>query len=252
MGGGGRIPLAKGAGSGLNGKMSEFEYQVVRSPRRKTVSIAVHGDNRIVVTVPEKLSAKEIKRIVEKKSAWIRRVMEQNRARRKSTAERRFASGEKLLYLGREYMLLVEAEPPAGVSMEDGTIRVGLRAGAAGENPSVAARKELIEWYALRALEGIEKRLRILAPRVGVAPEAVTVKAMRTRWGSCSTKGRINLAWNIVMAPEAVLDYLLVHELCHMVHHNHSARYWEFVESILPDYRESRAWLKENGHRLRL
>ena len=108
-------------------------------------------------------------------------------------------------------------------------------------------RSALIRWYSNRALAKIEERGRFHAKQIGVSPRSITIKAMRTRWGSCSTRGTISFAWNIIMAPEPVLDYLIVHEFCHLIHHNHSAEYWKLVGSFIPDHVERRKWLRKNG-----
>ena len=111
-------------------------------------------------------------------------------------------------------------------------------------------RRQLITWYANAALKRIEERVTHYMRIIGVTPRAVRIKSLRSRWGSCSTRGIINFAWNIILAPEPVLDYLVVHELCHLVHLDHSAEYWKLVEKFLPEYRERRKWLRENGQSL--
>ena len=123
-------------------------------------------------------------------------------------------------------------------------------AGAAPE-PSVV-KEHLLKWYQTRALAKVNEKVPVYTDQIGVNPRFVAVKSLKSRWGSCSIHGRISLAWNIIMAPERILDYLIVHELCHMVHHNHSAEYWNLVATILPDHRQSRKWLRENGNRLKL
>ncbi|MGC9965885.1 MAG: SprT family zinc-dependent metalloprotease [Syntrophobacteraceae bacterium] len=231
-------------------KKPEFDYQIRKSARRKTISITVHPDNRIVVSAPASCSKKNILLFVEKKSDWIHGAIQANLQRARQNRQRRFETGEKLLFLGREYILRVDRGSPPDVFLTGGFICVRLASEGAPEPLEV--KNHLLEWYVARALDKVKEKLPHYADWIGVNPHFVTIKSLKSRWGSCSVHGRISLAWNIIMAPEAVLDYLVVHELCHMVHHNHSAHYWDLVASILPDHRQSRKWLRENGGLLQL
>jgi hypothetical protein len=232
-------------------KELEFNYQVKRSARRKTLAITVHPDNRIVVSVPATCPRKHIVQFVQNKSNWIRKAIETNLQRSRQNLAARFETGEKLLYLGREYILRVERGIPPDVVAKDGHIGVRLPFEGAAPDPS-AVRSLLLNWYMERALDKVKDKVPFFADPMGVKPRFVTVKSMKSRWGSCSVHGRISLAWNIIMAPEQVLDYIIVHELCHMVHHKHSKQYWDLVATILPNHGQSRKWLRENGNRMRL
>ncbi len=232
-------------------KELDFNYHVRKSARRKTLAVTVHPDNRVVVSVPATYPQKKIVRFVEDKSDWIRKIIRANLQKVRQSHERRFETGEKLPYLGGEYTLLVEHGTPSRVILEDGHIYVRLPVEGLAAKPS-EVKKHLIEWYLDRALAKAKEKVPVYADNVGVSPFSVTVKSMKSRWGSCSMRGRISLAWNIIMAPEHIFDYLIVHELCHMVHHNHSPEYWKLVEAVFPDYRQCRKWLRENGIRLQL
>jgi hypothetical protein len=228
-----------------------FSYQIRRSPGRKTLAITVHPDNRVIVSVPTACSQKNILRFVENKSDWVLKAIQANLQRVKQNHKRRFETGEKLFYLGSEYILRVEGGTPSRVVLEDGHICVRLPVEGLAPEPS-RVKRHLLDWYMARALAKVTEKVPIYANRICVNPSFVTVKSLKSRWGSCSIRGRISLAWNIIMAPEDIFDYLIVHELCHMVHHNHSAKYWNLVATILPNHRQSRKWLRENGSRLRL
>ena len=96
----------------------------------------------------------------------------------------------------------------------------------------------------------LEERLPLFASVMGVSSGRVSIRDQRTRWGSCSGKGNLNFNWKLSLVPDEILDYVVVHELAHRIEMNHSANFWREVEKILPDYRERRMWLKENGGRL--
>ena len=224
----------------------DFDYMVRKSARRKTLTITVHPDNRVVVSAPSTCSQKRILQFVEKKSDWVRKILQANLQKTRQRQGRRFETGEKFSYLGREYVLRVERGIPSPVILENGHICVRLPARGEAPEPS-AVKKHLLNWYLAHTLSKVKEKVPVYADLIGVKPRRVTIKSLKSRWGSCSVNGRISLAWNIVMAPEAVLDYLVVHELCHLVHHDHSATYWRLVESIIPDHRERRLWLRKHG-----
>lgn len=232
--------------------MVDFEWQIRRSARRKTLSLCVYPDNRVIVAAPEKLSRIEIISFVEKKSDWVRKKLELNRETQAKLSSREFKPGETLLYLGDEHELEVHERQRAGVCCERGKISVFIRPEIPAGARAPFIRRELANWYAEMAQIKLIERVRHFMGKIGAKPSAVRIKELRSRWGSCSTRGVLNFSWYIIMAPAPVLDYLVVHELCHLVHHNHSAEYWKLVEASLPKHRERRNWLRKNGHLLRL
>ncbi|MGC9196718.1 MAG: M48 family metallopeptidase [Syntrophobacteraceae bacterium] len=228
-----------------------FPYLVKISPRRKTLSITVHPDNRVIVHAPATCARVKIIRFVEQKAEWIRKALQTNLRRQCEAPAKRFETGEVLLYLGKEYTLRIETADTTQVVLEEESICVRMVARELPAQPW-KIKELLMRWYGARAMDKIREKTELYAARIGAAPRQVTIKTLKSRWGSCSTTGRISLAWNIIMAPEEVLDYLVVHELCHLVYHDHSVAYWDLVGSILSDHRQRRKWLRENGDRLRL
>jgi len=201
----------------------------------------------VVVAAPEKLSQREIMSFVEDKSEWVRKRMSLNLEKQKKYAPRRYVTGERLFCLGKEHCLVVEEGALAGVVLNSENIIVRIRPGTPVELLEQMVRRQLSLWYVRLAVKKIEERVRHFTRAIGATPRSVRIKAIKSRWGSCSSGGGVNFAWQIIMAPEPILDYLVVHELCHLIHHNHSAEYWDLVQSIIPDYRERRKWLRENG-----
>ncbi len=113
-----------------------------------------------------------------------------------------------------------------------------------------AYQKRLEAPYKKAAADYFPKRAAYYAPLLGVTYSRITIRDQKTRWGSCSSKGTLSFNWRLMLAPPKILDYVVVHELCHLREMNHSPRFWALVASILPDYKESRKWLKENGNSL--
>jgi hypothetical protein len=174
----------------------------IRRSRRKTLSIEVTAEQKVIVRAPMRMSRAVIDAFVKEKAAWIAESLRkmEARSRERSAVER-----------------LTEQE---------------LRA-LAGQAAAEFAKKT--EWY---------------AAQIGVTYGRITIRSQKTRWGSCSAKGNLNFNCLLMLAPEEVRDYVVVHELCHRRQMNHSPRFWNEVASILPHYREQRAWLKANGPNL--
>jgi len=160
--------------------------------------------------------------------------------------------GKKFLYLGKEYTLeIVEKDlSKAEVLMQEDTMAVYISQGLSEESRKQAIKEALIKWYRQRFAEIVKERIEKYSLQLKVAPCKVVIKDQKTRWGSCSKKGNINLNWRLVMAPIDIIDYVVVHELCHLKFMNHSKDFWNLVKSILPNYTEGREWLKVNGNRL--
>lgn len=226
-------------------------YAVVRS-KRKTIGITVHRNGEVKVSAPFRISEKQIREIVQKKAAWIVKKINEVREMNSNTVCREFISGEKFLYLGKEYTLKV-VEKHAGkaeVLMQDDTIAVYVPQGLPEENRKQVIMESLVKWYRQCFDDIIKERIEKYSLQLKVNPCKVAIKDQKTRWGSCSRKGNINLNWRLVMAPMSIIDYVIVHELCHLRIMNHSKDFWDLVKSILPNYSESRKWLKVNGCRL--
>jgi len=223
--------------------MTAPDYVVVRRPRRRTLCIRIKADNRIEVLAPSHISKAEISRFVVSKSKWIQNKQAFNTDVRTSYHPKHFVDGESFSFLGKDYTLHLKYSPEPGILCEPGLLQVLL--------PDIGNKetaRQLVEsWYQQQAQEKLEKLCTSHGRDVGVQPESVGIKNYRSRWGSCHHDGRIYFNWRIIMAPEAVVRYVVVHELCHLLHANHSRAYWQTVESFMPDYRQSNAWLKIHG-----
>ncbi len=110
----------------------------------------------------------------------------------------------------------------------------------------------LEKFYKEQAINVLKERTDYYSNILKVAPKNIVIKNQKTLWGSCSSKGNINYNYKIVMAPLEILDYIVVHELCHLVHMNHSKDFWDLVEIVIPDWKKRRNWLKENGYKLKI
>ena len=228
--------------------MTAFDYQVIRRPRRRTASISVKPDCTVRILVPASLSNAQITELVQQKRRWIQNKLAHFEAISENEKKREYVWGESFTYLGRNYRLKVESGSVKAVKLVNGRLSVQVPVSVHQRDRYVQA--ALVEWYRDHALEKLQEKVERYAKVVGVSPSSVNIKTFSGRWGSCSSKGHIQFNWKVIIAPNRIVDYVVVHELCHLHEHNHSPEYWRCVERVLPDYRECREWLKENGDTL--
>jgi len=145
-----------------------------------------------------------------------------------------------------------DGDAPPGATLEERTLHIRIPPGLSGEQEREAARSVVKRWLIDRAIEVASERMPALAKELGVTWGTTRIKDLRSRWGSCSTTGNISINYRVVMAPPEVMDYLFVHELAHLVHHNHSAEYWAVVAKVIPEHKRRRAWLRDNRLKLEL
>ena len=215
--------------------------RIVRSKRR-TVAIEVTREARLIVRAPLRTSSEDIDRFVEKKRIWILKKQEEAQQRLGRTAPKRFVSGEEFLFLGHSYKLKVIDDGMATLSFDNGF----LLSHAHLED----ARELFINWYRDQSYDRIGERLKHYSSVTGIHFNKFRITGAKKRWGSCNTKANIFFSWRLIMTPLPVIDYVVVHELVHIEEKSHSKVFWNRVGSILPDYRERRRWLKDNGHLL--
>jgi hypothetical protein len=224
------------------------EVVIIRSPRRrKTLSIRVNSDQAAVIRVPLRTTQAEIDRFIQDKSVWLQREILRQRELNSQRQSRSFISGERFLYLGDAYVLKNSENTGQGDALVFTGSEFRLRRDALP-----AARLLFHLWYMNRARVHMDERVRHFSGLLRLPVCGVAIGNAKGRWGSCSQDNRLRFCWRLIMAPRAVIDYVIVHELCHTKVRNHSRAYWRLVESILPDFGHCRKWLKDNGHLLRI
>lgn len=222
-----------------------FIAEIIRSRRRKTADIRVEN-GAVKLVVPRDTPEEKIDRILADKRLWIREKILLHREVSPARSKR-YVSGESFSYLGRNYRLKVASGPFAPVKLVAGRLVVTVPSGR--EQPRVI-RNALIRWYMHQAGKKLREKVDRYAAMVGVEPTGVGIKTFKSRWGSCTAHGRLEFNWKIMMAPNRMVDYVVVHELCHLKQHDHSPAFWREVERVIPDYMECREWLRENVGRL--
>jgi predicted metal-dependent hydrolase len=219
-----------------------FQVEVVRTDRKKSASICLLGD-LVKVSVPITLSDSRIRDLLTKRTHWIKSKL-QEQSDRPITPPKEYVSGETVTYLGKNYRLKVLIGGQPSIKLKRGYVEATVSHTDIDSKNTIRCLLE--RWYRSHAERRLGEKTVRLAGVIGVNPASVTVKNYKSRWGSCSTKGDIAYNWRIILAPHSIVDYVVVHELCHMLEHNHSSKYWKHVERHVPNWRECREWLKHN------
>ena len=196
----------------------------------------------LVVRAPHRASYDEIQKFISEKSAWIDKKHRLIKAHLKDNENQH--SRSQCLYLGSLYPVKINKNSIDPISFN------GLMFTINNENRETISLL-LKSWYKKRFMEVALPRLSYFSNKYNLKVNQVRVKEQKTLWGSCSSKNNINLNYLLIMAPMKVIDYVIVHELVHTIHKNHSAKFWQKVETIMPNYKDARYWLKENGYKLR-
>lgn len=220
-------------------------YTLRRSARARNVWLRFGIGTGLEVVAPERMSLRNLDSIIEKKQPWLEKQLGRIGISETVLQSRKPKHGARLPYMGTEYTLRVEVDAGRHVSVSvDGSEIV-----AVVPDRSAEALREVIRgWYKSMARKVIPERVSHLAD--GRKVGTVSIRDQKTRWGSCSPKGNLSFNWRLVMAPPRIIDYLIVHELCHMEHPDHSGRFWSKVAKHCPEYKEREAWLKEHGRGL--
>jgi len=215
-----------------------FTATVIRSPRRKTMALQIKN-GEVIVRLPSFASIKTAEKFVNAKSAWVQQKLA---VQPPAPVEKSYTDGELYYFLGEQYPLkLIESNQAASISFTDNQIQLH---GRSNRLSPKGIKQKLTDWYKQQATSHLQKRTAELAQQTGLIPKSVEVKTYKARWGSCRITGEIQLNWKLIMAPAEVIDYVIIHELCHLKHHNHSVQFWALVQYYEPEYKKLRLILK--------
>jgi len=210
-------------------------FHVRRSARRRTVALVVDRAAELIVNSPESVTADELSRWVNSKLLWVHRklALKSEVASRGRTPE--YVPGESFLYLGKRYRLRLMPDQRQDLHF-DGTAFL-LRRNAQ------PADELFRQWYIQTGRRWLKRRLPLLNRLTGVSPARVVVRDLGFRWGSCGRDKSINLNWRVFQLPVALIDYLLLHELCHIEEPSHGPKFWRALDRTLPEWRQRRETL---------
>lgn len=221
-----------------------IEFSVVFR-KRKTISIEVEVPNTIKVIAPEGTPEDRILETVKIKSKWIVQKLFEIKEMEYRKRTRQYVNGESFIYLGRNYSLQIVPDDKM-ILPETKLIRGKINVFTSSKDEDTI-RRSIEMWYKDKAGEKIRERAKYYQPYFDVKPKKIVIKEQQKRWGSCTSRNELLFNWKCIMAPSPVLDYIVVHEMCHMTYKNHSKEFWQMLKRILPDYENRKAWLKNNG-----
>lgn len=224
----------------------------MRTPRRKSISIVVREgvvSVRAAMGVPEK----DLLRFVVEKSAWVSAKLAEQQLRREAIPVRSYQSGSLYPFLGKSLRLVVTSGAKSAValvykeSLSELQVTLSSRSRLAVDEQ---VKRLVLGWLKSTAEALLTQKTYALAEQAGLKVNSVAVKVTRARWGQCSISGHIQYNWHIILAPEAIVDYLVAHEVSHLRHHNHSPAFWAQVAILCPNWQQHRRWLRQNGFTL--
>ncbi len=218
-------------------------YTLLYAPR-KTLAIHVYPDQRVTVKAPAGSDFAAVEDFLRRRAPWILRKQREFARYPAAPPPRRYVSGENFVYLGRQYRLKVSEGERAGVKLVRGYLEVTTPSKAAG----AVVRRQVEGWQRKQARRVFYARMQALLPRflpLTLPEPEVIIKPLKARWGSCSHDGRITLNLALINMPKACIDYVIVHELCHLVEHNHGRQFYALLERVMPDWQARRKRLNE-------
>lgn len=228
----------------------EVTYSVSESRRARYPRFRIDAQKGLQVIIPAGMHVKNLDELFHRHQDWILKHLQRVAEMQTEQPQRQFISGESLPFLGEAHTLevnLIPGETITYIARQEQTIQVRLQSDIPETHRSLAVRTVLQNWYRDQAKFYISNRVHELATHFGFQVGKITIRNQKTRWGSCSSKGNLNFNWRLMMAPPDAIDYLIIHELCHLREPNHSPRFWALVATYCPDYQYWKRWLKENN-----
>ena len=218
-------------------------YRIISS-LRSTLSLQISSDGELIVRAPKHMKEDEIRKFLVEKSRWILSHMDRAIKRKQKQTELRWTDQKQFSIYGEECILsvVIDKNSKEIIQLKENILQITTA------DPSEENIKEAVAFWFKKACKGVfVNRTSYYAKKMNLTYERITLKEQKTCWGSCSGNRNLNFNWKLLLMPPTVLDYVIVHELAHLVHMNHSADFWAVVGSVIPDYKERRKWLKENG-----
>jgi len=219
----------------------DLSYTVRRSERRKKLTITVERDRTVIVHAPSHSSDETIEHVVESRRSWISEKMKHSQKYHDlpHPPGKEMVNGESALYLGRQYRIELINDDLDDIKFDQQFLIPATHA--------IRRKGAMRNWYITRAHEKILPRVELHAHNLGVEFKQTKIVDNRYRWGSCTLQDNVNLNWRLIKAPMFVIDYVIVHELAHLMEANHTPRFWNIVRTHVPMMTKARLWLKENG-----
>ena len=221
-----------------------FNIIIKRTNRIRTVSFLVKNQE-LTISVPKLISDKEIDRLILSKLKWINKKLRSEKLN-PTDIPKCFVNDEKLMFFGKSYFLKLEESSFFNIVVDENNIIIS----SIDINNQSHIKKIIRNWYIEESKKYLIKTNSYYEKLIGVSVSKLLFGEYKSKWGSCNSNSRVSYDWRIVMAPVEVIHYLVIHELCHIVHPNHSQYFWAHVEKYMKDYKYHKKWLKLNSKKL--
>ncbi|MEH6938098.1 SprT family zinc-dependent metalloprotease [Bacillus sp. JJ664] len=221
--------------------LSETISFEINFKKRKSIGIYIDIYGNVEVRAPKGTTEESIINLIEEKWAWILESSKEMRDRFEGPQKKEYEYGEKFLYLGNSYpiqIFLDETESQDYVKFEDGTLRIFVK-----ELEDEKIKQALKRFYYQQCKSLVESGIKFYQSNFKVKPTAIRITDSKKNWGTCDSNRQLTFNWRLAMAPQKVIEYVIVHEMCHMVHMNHDRSFWRLVGKIIPDYKDREYWL---------
>jgi predicted metal-dependent hydrolase len=220
----------------------DLNFELRESAQRRTMEIIVDRDGSLVLATPPGVPMEALEQFVDENRVWVYTKLSEKETQARPKLPREYVSGEGFPYLGYSYRLkLVDGarrQPPLRLYRG----RFELR-----RDVVPYARDHFIRWYTIRLPPMLDRQIAALTNRIGAEPREVHIQDLGYRWGSSNRRGHLYFHWRVAMLPHRMIEYLVTHELVHLIERSHSDAFWERLERVIPDYADRQQWLKEHG-----
>jgi len=225
-------------------EIEELIFEVRRSPKRKTIGITVDREGDLRLDVPVGVPRSLIEDVAEEKLFWVYKKLAEKGLYQRPRNRKEFVTGEGFTYLGRSYRLLLVKD---GSDLGGKPLKLVNGRFLLLETEKNRARSHFVSWFRTVGSAWLQRRVELYKERLGGEPSQIEVRDLGYRWGSCGEKGTLNFHWHTVLLPPPIADYVIVHELAHLIEKHHTPKFWGLMERVLPDYQSRKQWLAENG-----
>ncbi len=228
--------------------LTSLKHTVVRKPGKRGATLTITRDGEVLVTVPKNFSQSMIHQMLHQHAAWIEKKLLANEAMRTKYPRKNYLPGDKFPFLGKNYHLELIEAAKRRIELSENSLKVyAAPEEMYGEGEDNIA-SMVQAWYEASAARILKDRVLLYEEKMRVKGGTIEVKTVNSFWGSCAQDGYLRFNARLLMAPIEVVDYVIVHELSHLTHRNHSRAFWREVETVLPDYKIKRRWLSRHGH----
>lgn len=231
------------------GTYKSIEYQIIYK-KRKTYGIYIDVYGNVELRVPKDAKEAQIDKILEERYDWIIKKSMEMKERTKGFKKKAYVQGENFLFLGEEYPIEIIENNELNrdyVEFIDHQLKVYIR-----NYEELKVQEALKRYYYQQCKAVIENRIHFYSNIIKVKPKSIRLSDNKSNWGTCNSKRELSFNWKLIMAPIEVIDYVVVHELCHILHMNHDRSFWRLVGKYMPNYEESKAWLAQSNWKMTL